>query len=123
MAAVAGVKVTPEERGRGTGRAMMSRLLAEIAAAGYPLSALYPTTAPVYRSCGYEFAGFKYETTVPARELARLLRRGEDRAASPGLRRATPDDGELIVAVKGALHEQLRDCGPNTREPWQLRDW
>src|ERR1700722_185426 len=99
MAAIAGVKVAPEERGRGTGRAMMARLLAEIAAAGYPLAALYPTTAPLYRACGFEVAGFRYEATMPARELSRLLRRGEDRAAHPGaagLRRATPDDGELI---------------------------
>jgi len=122
MAGVAGVKVAPEERGRGTGRAMMARLLAEIAAAGYPVAALYPTTAPVYRSCGFEFAGFKYETTVPAHELSRLVARGGEPAAA-GLRRATPDDGELIVAIKGRLHEQLRDCGPNTREPWQLREW
>jgi hypothetical protein len=57
---------------------------------------------------------------LPARSLGELV-------PAPGpaakIRRATPDDGELIVEIKGRLHEQLRDCGPNTREPWMLRDW
>ena len=34
---------------------------------------------------------------------------------------ATPADGAAIVEVKGLVHEQLRHCGPNTREPWMLR--
>ena len=120
MAGVAGVKIAPEERGRGTGRAMVARLLTEIAAAGYPVSALYPTTASVYRGSGWEFAGYKYETTLPAQSLARLAG-----PAGPGvaLRRATPDDVELIVEIKGQVHEQRREVGPNTREPWNLRDW
>ena len=120
MAGVAGVKIAPEERGRGTGRAMLARLLTEIAAAGYPVSALYPTTASVYRGSGWEFAGYKYETTMPAQSLGRL-------AGSAGpdvvLRRATPDDSELIAEIKGQVHEQRREVGPNTREPWNLRGW
>jgi predicted acetyltransferase len=123
MAGVAGVKVAPEERGRGVGRAMMARLLEEIAGRGYPVSTLYPTTAQVYRSVGWEFAGGKYETVLPARSLAALAPADEAAAAAPKLRRVTPADGEAIVEVKGRVHAQLRDCGPNTREPAALRTW
>jgi predicted acetyltransferase len=127
MAAVAGVKVAPEDRGRGVGTAMMARLLADIADGGYPISALYPATAPLYRSLGWEIAGGKYEAVIPARSLATLLRadetvKADNRAAGP-VRRATPDDGAAIVEVKSLVHAQLRHCGPNTREPWELRDW
>ena len=60
MAAVGGVKVAPEGRGRGVGRALMTALLREIAARGFPVSALYPATAPLYRSLGWEIAGGLY---------------------------------------------------------------
>jgi predicted N-acetyltransferase YhbS len=145
MAGVAGVKVAPEERGRGVGSAMMSRLLAEIVSRGYPVSALYPTTAQVYRSAGWEFAGGMYETVLPARSLARLVPADEvalqtrgpapsarpapaapaavPAPAAPKLRRASPADAELIIEVKGRVHAELRDCGPNTREPADLGRW
>jgi predicted acetyltransferase len=136
MAAVAGVKVAPEERGRGVGTAMMARMLPDLADRGYPVSVLYPATAPLYRSFGWEIAGGKYETVVPARSLATLIGPDESVPADAGtaaaahdsprasaLRRATPDDGAAIVAVKGLVHGRLRHCGPNTREPWELRDW
>ena len=135
MAGVAGVKVAPEERGRGIGTAMMAQMLRDVADRGYPVSVLYPATAPLYRSFGWEIAGGKHETVVPVRSLATLI--GPDESVPPGpgsaaagtgsppssLRRATPDDGAAIVAVKGLVHEALRHCGPNTREPWELRDW
>lgn len=130
MAAVAGVKVAPEERGRGVGTAMMARMLRDVADRGYPVSTLYPATAPLYRSFGWEIAGGKYETVVPARSLATLIGPDESvpagpdpKAQPPALRRATPDDSADIVAVKGLVHASLRHCGPNTREPWELRDW
>jgi predicted acetyltransferase len=44
-------------------------------------------------------------------------------ALPPKLRRATPADTTAIVAVKGLVHARLRHCGPNTREPWELREW
>jgi predicted acetyltransferase len=127
MAGVAGVKVAPEQRGRGVGTAMMARLLTEIADRGYPVSALYPATAPLYRSFGWEIAGGKYESVVPARSLAGLIRPDEavrvgERSAGP-VRRATPDDGAAIVEVKSLVHAGMRHCGPNTRDPWELRDW
>ena len=57
MAGVAGVKVAPEERGRGIGTAMMAALLEEIGERGFPVSALFPTTAALYRAAGWERAG------------------------------------------------------------------
>jgi predicted acetyltransferase len=122
MAGVAGVKMAPEERGRGGGRAMMACLVAEIAAAGYPLSALYPTTAPVYRAAGYEIAGDLFETVLPARFLAALTP-AEPVPAPVKLRRAMPEDAELIAGIRDRVHTALRHCGPNLREPREVREW
>jgi predicted acetyltransferase len=127
MAGVAGVKVAPEERGRGIGTAMMARMLAEVAERGYPVSALYPATAPLYRAFGWEIAGGRYETVLPTRSLAALLRPdesvppGQTESAAP--RRATPADAAAIIDVIGQVHASLRHCGPNTREPWECRHW
>jgi predicted acetyltransferase len=127
MAGVAGVKVAPEERGRGIGTAMMTWMLGEIAERGYPLSALYPATAPLYRAFGWEIAGGRYETVLPTRSLGPLLR--ADESAPPGRsepaapRRATPDDASAVIDVIGLVHASLRHRGPNTREPWECRDW
>lgn len=72
-AGVASVKVAPEYRGLGIGRRLMTELLDLIAARGYPLSALFPATMPIYRSLGWELAGGRYEATVPARSLRTLM--------------------------------------------------
>src|SRR5260221_13771354 len=79
MAGVGGVKIAPEARGRGIGREMMRALLGAMAGRGYPLSVLYPATAQIYRSLGWEMAGGDYCAEVPGRSL-------------PGLR---PPDPEL----------------------------
>ncbi len=129
MAGVAGVTVAPEARGRGLGRALMTELVGQIAARGYPLSVLYPATAMVYRRVGYELAGGQYRVTIPARSLRSLLppdvpaghgspaRHGSPGGPRspdepPGLRRAGPADAAQISAVVGAVHEAVRDCGP-----------
>jgi predicted acetyltransferase len=126
MAAVAGVKVAPEERGRGIGTAMTAALLDEIAERGYPLSVLFPYTAAIYRSLGWEIGGRRYETVLPASALTTFL--DSDMAeppdqGSPRLRRATPADAQAVVDVQGHVHERLLHCGPNTREAWVVRDW
>src|ERR1700728_258352 len=91
---VASVKVAPEYRGAGIGRALMTGLLDLTAERGYPVSVLYPATMPIYRTLGWELAGAKYEFTVPARSLRALLRPDSDAAAqdapAPPVRRATP---------------------------------
>jgi predicted N-acetyltransferase YhbS len=126
MAGVAGVTVAPEARGRGLGRALMTALLTEIAARGYPLSALYPSTMTIYRSVGYEAAGGMYQVSMPARSLRALAPPDSSAAipvdggpaeSAPGLRRAGPDDAAEINAVTGRVHEAARDCGPVAFDP------
>ena len=149
-AGVASVKVAPEYRGQGIGRRLMTELLAEIAARGYPLSALFPATMPIYRSLGWELAGGRYDAAVPARSLRTLM--PPDPAASaagdagaalgaspaaggaeaghgaaPAVRRAGPRDAAAVLGVIGRCHEAARDCGPLTwDEPlaarWLSRD-
>ncbi len=136
MAGVAGVKVAPEERGRGVGRLLMVRLIADMAGNGYPLSALYPATAPLYRSLGWEFAGGKYETTLPVTALATMI--GPDPAAAAdatagdasvssgpvaALRRAGPADSAAVVTTLDQVYAVLGDCGPATHEPDLVAEW
>jgi predicted acetyltransferase len=132
MAGVAGVKVAPEYRGRGIGRTLMTELIAEMARQGYPLSALYPATAPLYRSLGWEIAGGRYETTVPMGSLAGLI--GPDQAATDragtslageaaGLRRASAADAGVVADTLGQVYGALRECGPATHDPGYLAPW
>ncbi len=79
MGGVGGVKVAPEARGQGVGRALMTEVLAVMSRRGYALSALYPATAHIYRSLGWEIAGGGYRATIPGRSLGSLL------AADPNL--------------------------------------
>lgn len=135
MAGVAGVKVAPEHRGHGTGSAMIAALLAEIGGHGYPVSVLYPSTAPIYRAAGWEVAGGRYETVVPARSLAQLAppdalvnRDGDAGAADTGsglkdVRRAEPGDEAAVIEAIGQVHAGLRQCGPSTRDPVAVAVW
>jgi len=128
MAGVAGVKVAPEYRGRGVGRGLMTELIAQIAARGYPVSALYPATAPLYRSLGWEVAGGRYELTVPMDALARLLApdqagTGQSAHASPLLQRASPADAAAVTEVLARVYSSLRESGPATHEPAVTADW
>jgi predicted acetyltransferase len=128
-AGVAAVKVAPEYRGRGIGRRLMTELLDLIAARGYPLSALYPATMPIYRSLGWELAGAKYRFTVPARSLLAL--REPDAAARGGgadhrdvaVRRAGPADVAAVVGIIGDSHRAARDSGPVTWDDGPAAEW
>jgi hypothetical protein len=121
---VSGVKVAPEDRGRGVGKALMTELLGLIAGRGYPVSVLYPATTPIYRSLGWELAGGQYEAVLPSRSLGSLL--PPDVGAPPptgSLRRAGPDDAAEVVEVVGAVHEAARHCGAATRTAADVRRW
>jgi predicted acetyltransferase len=72
MAGVASVMVAPEDRGRGTGRALMTAMLELIASRGYQISVLYPATSAIYRSVGWEIAGVENQVRFPARSLRAL---------------------------------------------------
>jgi len=123
MAGVGGVKVAPEQRGRGTGRALMTELLRVIADRGFPLSVLYPATAPLYRSLGWELAGGLYRGVIGARSIASLLPPDGPAQRLPGLRRAEPGDADEVIAVLGAVHESARHCGPATYDAATIRRW
>ena len=82
MAGVGGVKVAPEQRGRGTGRALMTELLRVIADRGYPLSVLYPATAPLYRSLGWELGGGLYRAVIAGSFAGLAAATGRPRAAA-----------------------------------------
>jgi predicted acetyltransferase len=126
-AGVASVKVAPEHRGHGIGRALMTELLSLMAARGYLVSALYPATTPIYRSLGWELAGAKYQFEVPARSLRALLAPDpdviSDRPAVPPVRRATPDDVTLIDHVIGRVHRLAHAAGPITWDEASQRSW
>lgn len=128
MAGVAGVKVAPEERGRGVGKALMTELLTDIAGRGYPVSTLYPSTLGIYRALGWENAGGLYETSMPSRALAALA--ASDPVLGPaggqeaaGLRPASADDAATVIETLGRVHQALRQSGPNTRETAEVERW
>jgi predicted acetyltransferase len=128
MAGVAGVMVAPEYRGRGVGRRLMTALLDEIAARGYPLSALFPATMPLYRSLGWELAGARDSVVIPARSLRGLVPPDAAVASAesrppPVLRRAGPGDADAVIAALGRVHEAARDCGPITRDAAMVAEW
>jgi predicted acetyltransferase len=135
LAGVAGVKIAPEHRGRGIGRRLMTTMLDLIAERGYPVSALYPATMPIYRSLGWEVAGGCYLTAVPARELRSLLAPnaaaftdGGDSALAAaakaaGVRRVGPDDAAAVNAVIARAHEVTRASGPLTRDTESVARW
>jgi len=54
---LAGVGITPAERGRGVGSWLMRETLRQARARGFALSTLYPATLTLYRRAGYERAG------------------------------------------------------------------
>ncbi len=129
-AGIGGVKVAPEVRGRGVGRALMTHLLADLAGRGYPLSVLYPATAHIYRSMGWELAGGHYRAEVPARSLGSLLPPDPQAAAAPAggrdrppVRRAGPEDAKEVIEVLAGVHAGARDCGPATMDVASVRRW
>jgi GNAT superfamily N-acetyltransferase len=129
MAGVAGVKIAPEARGLGVGKALMTTLLHAMADRRYALSTLYPATAPFYRALGWELAGGHYRVQVPGRALGPLVppdpevpgQSDADDAGRRGrvaLHRAGPGDAQQVIDVLGAVYAGARACGPST---WDVR--
>lgn len=130
LAGVASVKIEPEARGRGIGRALMAGLLSAMNERGYPLSVLYPATLGFYRTLGWEQAGGRYYAQIPGRALTALLP-PDPEVAGPGWageagsavtpRRAGPADTEEVLTVLGAVHAAALDCGPSTFDAASVR--
>jgi predicted acetyltransferase len=126
MAGVASVRVASEDRGRGVGRLLMTALLEQVAARGYPVSVLYPATMPLYRSLGWELAGAKHTAVIPARSLRPLPPpdvSAETDGHAPVLRRAGSGDADAVISVIGRVHEAARDSGPLTWDAATVRRW
>jgi predicted acetyltransferase len=125
---VGGVKVAPEARGGGIGRALMTELLGVLARSGFSLSVLFPATLRIYRSLGWELAGARYRIKVPVRSLASLAPADPEVPVLPGEpqgqvrpRRVGPGDADDIIAVLRAVYAAARECGPTVRDPEGLR--
>ena len=69
-AGVSGVVVRPEDRGRGIAKAMLRESFDRMRDRGEVLAALYPTTATLYRSVGFEVAGSYEWRKVPTASVS-----------------------------------------------------
>jgi len=67
--AVSAVGVAPHRRGEGISKALMAEALNLMHERGAAISTLFPTTASLYRSVGYEMAGDYVKRTIPLTDL------------------------------------------------------
>ncbi len=68
---IASVSVAAHARGRNVARRMMREALDRLYADGFAISSLYPTTATLYRSVGYEIAGLHGISQIDIGDLPR----------------------------------------------------
>ena len=128
MAGVAGVKVAPEERGRGVGTAHDDRCCSTRSRARLRRLGAVPDDRAVVpgawagRSPAAGMRPCCRPGRWPGRSRTRISQPRPARAR-PSYAARTPADGAAIVAVQGLVHERLLHCGPTTREPSDLRDW
>ncbi|MHC4846370.1 MAG: GNAT family N-acetyltransferase, partial [Planctomycetota bacterium] len=96
MTGIAGVGVPVDHRGGGHAVNLMRACVEELAAEGVPISALYPSTARLYRKAGWEIAGHRYVATVPPANIG---------IADRGLtvRKITEADEPAIETVSNAV--------------------
>ena len=69
--AVSAVGVAPHRRGKGISKVLMAEALRLMHERGAAISTLFPTTASLYRSVGYEMAGDYVKRTIPMTDLAK----------------------------------------------------
>ncbi len=93
MAAISGVGVAPEQRGRGYASELFHRLLRSTRERGLPLSGLMPASTGLYRKVGYEIAARWSQLTLPTRAL-----HGLPRVVHVPVRAGTVDDIPGIMA-------------------------
>ncbi|HEX9066824.1 MAG TPA: GNAT family N-acetyltransferase [Streptosporangiaceae bacterium] len=118
-AAVSGVSVLPTYRRQGILSSLMRRQLADIAAAGEPLAALFASESVIYGRYGYGAATEELDFTVRRGEGGfRPLRSG---APPPPLRLADPADAlPTIRAVYDAVQPGRPGMLVRTDAWWQL---
>jgi len=100
LGGVAAVTVSPEVRGRGVARTLLRDALAAMRDRGEVLSGLYPTTARLYRSVGYEHAARHVVTGLSIETLARV-EVGSDTCE------IVPLDPDRIVDTVGPVYEAM----------------
>lgn len=66
---VSGVVVAPEARGRGAAQRMLRESFDRMDRRGQVLSALYPTTASLYRAAGFEIVGWYQRRRIPVDQI------------------------------------------------------
>ena len=118
---VAGVAVLPEARGRGVARALLVELLRGARERGAAVSALYPTVAAPYRSCGWEATGVLRTVELATAALPRH-RPSPDLSVRPGEPADLPAVAQLYQQVAryrcgmltrdGALFDRPADALP-----------
>ncbi|GAA3389734.1 GNAT family N-acetyltransferase [Cryptosporangium minutisporangium] len=121
MGGISAVAVAAHARRRGVARSLLMRAIEQMHSDGQPVSALYPSIPPAYRSFGWEVAGVLAQIDLPA---ARLTAAGASGPAGAGhttdvalraLDRAEPAEDDL-AAVHGLYTAAVRTAvGPLTR--------
>lgn len=104
---VSGVVVAPEARGRGLARRLIGAQLSEMAERGEVIAALYPTTASLYRSLGFEVAGSYTTRSIPGHTI--LIKKDDDVTWD----RVEFDDSRII---------ELEAAAARARAGWLSRD-
>ncbi len=107
-AGVSGVVVAPEFRGSGVATTVMRAMLDRCRSLGYPLTALYPASLPLYRKLGFEVGGAQFRYTFDAAAL-RALR---DRSGAVAVRRGTAEDAKALTACAADVYARNRASGP-----------
>jgi predicted acetyltransferase len=105
---IASVAVLPEARGRGVARSLLGAILRGARDRGAAISALFPTVAAPYRSCGWETGGTLRTVDLSTMALPRH-RPAPHLSVSPGTAADLPAVAELYERV--ARHR----CGLLTR--------
>lgn len=98
MMGIAAVAVSPENRGNGYARRMMTACVQDVADEGVPLMGLYASTQTLYRQVGFEQAGYLCKYTVP---LSRVD------ARQPGRPRG---EGWTVTPIGESLMPAVREC-------------
>lgn len=113
MAAVSGVGVAPEQRGRGYASQLFQRLLRSIRERGVPLSGLMPASTGLYRKVGYEVAAPFTRRTLPTRAL-----HGLPRVVHVPVRIGTVDDLPAIAALERRIGASVNGWLDPSDEWW-----
>ena len=120
---VASLTIAAHRRGEGLGGLLVRSLLDRAVAVGQPLSALYPTTAGLYRRHGYAVAGTRTRRTVPTALLASLPAPADPPVLRPMV---FPDDVAALAAVQrrdaARTHGRLSRDDARTANLWEPDD-